>query len=199
MALPTDLAVRCRCGAVRGTAREVSPRTVSRSVCYCRDCRAFARWLDRLDLLDAAGGTEIVQLGRARLEISSGVDRLRCVRLSQRGMHRWYSECCRTPLGNTIPRIPFVGLARAALDVPRDGDELLFGEPIGSDPASALGPALPGPGPRAIARVVRLMTTWALRRLGHPTPFFDRHNRPTVAPRVLTPAERDALRDPPRG
>jgi hypothetical protein len=43
--LSLDVPLRCRCGHVRGTAREVSPSTGFRFVCYCTDCQAFARFL----------------------------------------------------------------------------------------------------------------------------------------------------------
>jgi hypothetical protein len=74
-------------------------------------------WLERDDLLDERGGTAIIQIARARLEITEGADQIQCMRLS------------------------------------------------------------------------------VVRGLGHPTPFFDRDNRPTVTPHVLTSAERQKLRE----
>ena len=56
-----DLPLRCKCGHVRGVAVDVSPSTGFRFVCYCGDCQAFARFLRRTDVLDAAGGTDIFQ------------------------------------------------------------------------------------------------------------------------------------------
>jgi len=38
-----------RCSRVRGVASEVVPYAGFRFVCYCQDCQAFARFLDRLD------------------------------------------------------------------------------------------------------------------------------------------------------
>jgi hypothetical protein len=60
--MPGELQLRCRCARVRGVARDVSPRHGLRLVCYCHDCRAFARFLERADVLDAAGGTDIFQM-----------------------------------------------------------------------------------------------------------------------------------------
>lgn len=51
-----DIPLRCRCGRMRGAARAVSPSAGFRFVCCCKDCRAFARFLERPDILDAAGG-----------------------------------------------------------------------------------------------------------------------------------------------
>ena len=46
---------RCRCGRIRGIASDVSPSTGFRFVCYCKDCQACARFLERADVLDPAG------------------------------------------------------------------------------------------------------------------------------------------------
>jgi Family of unknown function (DUF6151) len=47
---------------VRGVASDISPSGGLRFVCYCGDCQAFARFLDRADVLDAAGGTDIFHM-----------------------------------------------------------------------------------------------------------------------------------------
>jgi hypothetical protein len=194
--IAVDIPVQCQCGHVRGLAREVSPRTVNNSVCYCHDCRAFSLWLGRGELLDPHGGAPIVQLARSRLEITAGFDQVLCMRLSPKGMHRWYAACCRTPLGNTLPSIPFVGLARSTLQIaeadllPRLGP-VMFAQaneaPGGRPPGTRLSV-------RRLLHVLRLIAAWLLRGRGHPTPFFDRHNRPVKPPQVLTSSEREALR-----
>jgi len=51
---------------VRGVAREVAPHSSFRFVCYCTNCQAFARFLERPDVLDDAGGTDIVHICRPR-------------------------------------------------------------------------------------------------------------------------------------
>jgi hypothetical protein len=99
--MPLDLPLRCRCGHVRGMAREVSPSTGFRFICYCKDCEAFARFLDRADVLDAAGGTDIFQMPPGRVTLAAGTDAVRCLRLRGTGVFRWYADCCRTPIANT--------------------------------------------------------------------------------------------------
>src|SRR5262245_25612243 len=100
--MPDDLAIRCDCGAVRGVARGVSGERGNRVVCYCDDCQSFAHVLERSeDTLDAHGGTEIFQMSPAQLEFTAGADRLACLRLTPKGLLRWYASCCRTPIGNT--------------------------------------------------------------------------------------------------
>jgi len=112
MALHTlDLPLRCRCGHVRGIAREVGASAGFRFVCYCTDCQAFARFLERPDVLDAAGGTDIFQIPAGRVKLTAGTDAVRCLTFSGKVL-RWYADCCRTPIANTAasPRFPVVAL-----------------------------------------------------------------------------------------
>lgn len=168
-------------------------------VCYCRYCQAFARFLDRPDVLDAAGGTDIVQLPPARVSIVAGADAVRCMQLSRK-IFRWYTDCCRTPIGNTAgPRIPFVGLIHCFISAgPSELDDAL-GAPRGqvnAESATApLPPDAPPPLSRAvIARHILRVFGWWLRGLGRPNPLFDaKTGAPISVPRVLTPEERAAL------
>src|ERR1700749_4424307 len=100
--------VRCRCGEVRGIVADPSPRTVNRIVCYCDDCQAYAHQIGRADLLNAKGGSDIVQFAPANLAFTQGQHRMVGVRLKPNGLYRWYANCCNTPVGNTLtPRLPF--------------------------------------------------------------------------------------------
>ena len=203
--MSTTLSLRCRCGAVRGIATDVTPRAVSHVVCYCDDCRAFARWLGQDGLLDAHGGTDIVQLAPRALRITEGAEHLRCMRLSDRGMFRFYTECCRTPFGNTISaKVPFVGMPSAcmaeALEAAGAPREAIVGPARGIQARFALG-GMPANADRTagvgvIWRISSRLFRWWRRGEGHPSPHFD---DATGAPRwpvqVLTPDERAALRD----
>ena len=107
--------LRCRCGEVRARVTDASPRTVNRIVCYCDDCQAFAHRLGRADLLNAQGGSDIVQLAPATLTFLQGQHRIAGLRLTPKGLFRWYASCCNTPVGNTLtPAIPFVGIVAQA-------------------------------------------------------------------------------------
>jgi len=196
-----DLLLRCRCSRVRGVASEVAPHAVFRLVCYCQDCQAFARFLERPDVLDAAGGTEIFQMPTGRVKLTAGVDALRCLRFSNK-VFRWYTDCCRTPIGNTAgPRFPVVGLIHSFISHEADGrsrDEVLGPPLCRIYERSAIGPLPPNaPAPPSLSifalRAARILGWW-LRGLGRPTPFFDDDtNAPLCVPRVLTPSERAAL------
>lgn len=112
----TDLRLRCACGKLGGSAVGVTPSSVCRVICYCDDCQALARFLGRSDILDAWGGADIVQLAPSKLRVTGELSALQCVRLSAKGMHRWYCGECKTPLGNTLTAgVPFVGLRSLVL------------------------------------------------------------------------------------
>ena len=117
-----DLQLRCRCSHVRGVASEVSPSSGFRFVCYCNDCQAFARFLDRADVLDAAGGTDIFQLPPGRVKLTAGADAVCCLRFSGK-VFRWYADCCRTPIANTAatPRFPVLGLIHSFMSDEAEG------------------------------------------------------------------------------
>lgn len=195
-----DLHMRCRCGQVRATVANASARTVNRVVCYCIDCQAFAHRLGRADLLDAAGGTDIVQVAPATLRFEQGSERLAGLRLSPKGLHRFYAACCNTPVGNTAgPFVPFIGLFTHTLEgSPRDWDGAL-GQPRGAVFArsATLRSAVPlaQVGVGALAHVARLIVGWLATGQGSPNPFFDRASRQPLFPMAtLSAAERDALR-----
>src|SRR6187399_3404358 len=115
--MPTDIPLRCACGKLRGTALAVSPSGGCRVVCYCNDCQAFARFLARPGITDEWGGTDLFQMAPANLRIGEGADALRCVRLSAKGMYRWYCGDCKTPVGNSNgPRVPFIGVIHTFMD-----------------------------------------------------------------------------------
>lgn len=119
-----DLELSCRCGEVKAVARAMSPKRGTRAVCYCRSCRAFAHFLECAeDALVEHGGTDIFLTTPALLEFTAGRDRLACVRLTSQGPLRWYTTCCKTPLGSTMsrPGVPFLGLLPRLLL--RDADE----------------------------------------------------------------------------
>lgn len=199
-----ELPLRCRCGQVRGVAHGLSPSSGFRFVCYCTDCQAFARFLGRADVLDAAGGTDILQMPPARVTLTAGADALRCVRLGRNSkVLRWYADCCGTPVANTATsaRFPLVAMIHSCMDHAADGRsrDAALGPPLCRIFAgSARGPlpptAPPPPSARLFLRRASMILRWWLRGLARPTPFFyPSTGAPRCAPRVLTPSERAAL------
>jgi len=203
MIMSSDIALICGCGQVRGLARQVAPATGFRFVCYCTDCQSFARFLERQDVLDAVGGTDIFQMPAGRVTITAGADALRCISFSGKVL-RWYADCCRTPVANTAAtaRFPIVALIHSFMDheaAGRSRDELLGPPLCRIYERSATAPLPPNaPPPPSLGMFVRRTSKilgWWVRGLGRPNPFFDaRTNTPLSPPRVLTPRERAALR-----
>lgn len=193
-------ALQCSCGTVRGTLAEPSPKSVNRVICYCDDCQAFAHALSRKDLLDPQGGTDIVQVAPASLSFTAGADTITGMRLSEKGLIRWFAACCKTPLGNTVgPALPFVGIVTAGFRSDTQDPDRLFGAPIGAvhgkfavgePPDGATGLDL-----RFMARIAWLLLGWRLSGQGWPNPFFVRETKaPRFPIKTLTPEEREALR-----
>jgi Family of unknown function (DUF6151) len=196
-----DLELRCRCGHVRGVAHGVAPHEGFRFICYCTDCQAFARFLERPDVLDAAGGTDIFHMPMGRVKLTAGTGAVRCLHFSGR-VFRWYTDCCRTPMANTAaPHFPVGGLIHSFMDHEMDGrsrDETLGAPLCRLFEHSAIGSLPPdAPPPRSfglIASRLPKLLGWWLRGLGRPNPFFDAHTgAPLSVPRVFTPGERAAL------
>ncbi|MBB3063117.1 DUF6151 family protein [Microbulbifer rhizosphaerae] len=119
-----NIKLKCSCSAVEGKVVGISPNTGTRLVCYCDDCQAFARYLGReKEIADQNGGTDIFQLPPSRIEISKGKEQLRCMRLTPKGMNRWYTDCCKTPIGNTVSGgMPFVGMIHNFMDNAKSRD-----------------------------------------------------------------------------
>lgn len=193
-----ELTLRCRCGKVRGVVRDASPRNGRHVVCYCDDCRAYARWLGSDGILDAHGGTDIFQTTPSRVRIDEGAAELRCVRLHEKGLHRWYTACCRTPVGNTLgsARAPFVGLVQPFMTT--EGREAAIGPAAGVQARFALN-GKPEGAHETVSVGVIAGTAWFLLRGaltgGHsPSPFFE-GGKPRVEPEILTPEARAALRE----
>jgi hypothetical protein len=193
-----QIEIRCRCGEVRGIVANPSPRSVNRVTCYCDDCQAFAHQLGRSDLLNAQGGSDIVQVAPSALSFTRGLDRIVGLQLKPKGLYRWYAKCCNTPLGNTLsPALPFVGLFAQTFDAPHLDD--VVGAPtgailgkfaIGEPPAGSEGIRV-----AILLRALGKVFGWRLAGRGWPHPFFARDTRAPIYPStVLSADRREALR-----
>jgi hypothetical protein len=196
MDMSAQVQLRCRCGEVHGTVANASPRSVNRVICYCDDCQAFAHQLGRADLLDLYGGSDIIQVAPAAVVFTQGQQHIVGLRLSPKGIYRWHTRCCNTPIGNTVsPALPFVGIVAQAFE----GPDATFGAPmagifakcaIGEPPGAAKSVAFL-PMLRAIARVLG----WRLRGETWPHPFFARGTGAPIYPlTILSRDQREALR-----
>lgn len=169
----------------------------------CDDCQAYAHWLDRADvILDRNAGTDVFQMTPAQVRITAGHEHIRCVRLTAKGLRRWYAGCCKTPIGNTLgARVPFIGVPHTFMDHASDGctrDGALG--PILSRTQARFGkpPFPPGSHPRGplwlILRFAGQLLRGAFAGVHKPSPVFDATGKPIVEPTVLTPEQRERLR-----
>ena len=187
--------IQCKCGALRGHVQGAGVN--NRILCYCSDCQAFANFLgSSAETLNPQGGTEIVQLAQSRLRFTQGKEHLALLKLSDKGLLRWYASCCNTPIGNTLgnPKLSFIGLIHCALDHSKmDAD---FGEHIAvAKVDTAIGE--PKPKQRGLAGIVgRFLAIILTDRIGSKykqSPLFNDAGQAIVQARVLTADERKNL------
>jgi hypothetical protein len=186
----------CRCGTVKGVVAESAK--VNRCVCYCRDCQAFAHHLGQAgQVLDADGGSDVIQTVPANVTITQGQSKLACIRLSPKGLLRWYASCCNTPIGNTPPtfKVSFVGLVHSCLDGGGESLDASFG-PVrcwGFTDSARRPPAVKSTSLVAfLMRLVPMILAARLTGRYQTTPFFSAVTGvPVVTPHVLTAAERE--------
>jgi hypothetical protein len=194
--------LQCRCGTLKGLVDR--PETANRVVCYCSDCQAFARWLGHeTDILDARGGSDVIQTLPRNVTFTEGADSLQCMRLSPKGLVRWYAACCRTPIGNTLhsPKFSFIGLVHTCLESPIHPLDASFG-PVRAWVNTQSATGEPKPKTRRVASVVFwFIATTAKARINGDykrTPFFRTDTGALiVTPQVLGAEALDVLKKTP--
>jgi hypothetical protein len=182
--------LRCRCGKAQGFVECVTTFNMH-VVCYCNDCRAFIQAIDREELLDEFGGSELLVTTPSQLRLTAGLEGLRCLRLSKKGLLRWYWGCCNTPLANTLSRsgAPFVSLHRAFVDLT---DTNVLGPTRRVQARFAVGPPPPNSESSqsltTIIRIAAFLIIGRVRGAHKPNPLFV-DGMPAVIPRVLCASE----------
>jgi hypothetical protein len=193
--------IQCECGKFRAQLEKFPRNTPGRLACYCDDCQTYAHYLDRVDLLDAAGGTEVVPVYPVDMKILEGRDVIKCVRLSPNGLYRWYAGCCNTPVAATRPGFPWLGLVHRVYGVKDPGylDRTLG--PVKSRIMGRFAQGTPPSGTAAKIDFKGFLTVFpflfkgVLTGKSRHSPFFEHDGRtPIVAPIVVSAAERNAIR-----
>jgi len=187
------LSLSCSCSRTRLTV--TAANTGTRLTCYCADCQTAARHL-KAEVLDDAGGTDLLQVAAHQVSVSGPP--LALMRLSPKGIFRWHSSCCDTPMANTLP-FPHLSFAGLLLANVRDAGAALPASAGAVNTIYARGrPGVPaqdrGMGRSVLAFFKR---TLAARLSGkwRETPFFTGPPwAPVATPRVLTKDERNAAR-----
>lgn len=185
-----DIPLQCQCGTVKGLAKNATADSGNRIICCCCDCQKFARFLKRQDdVLDQFGGTEIYQTSQSQITIEQGAEQLRSVRMTPKGLIRWYADCCNTPIGNTMSAsMPFVGVIHSFMDTENADQKLgairayvqcqyAHGEPDYPHCAKKFPPGI-------TFRVMRKILAWKLRGLHKPSVFFNEDGHPVSVPEL---------------
>ncbi|WP_105169943.1 DUF6151 family protein [Pseudoalteromonas sp. T1lg23B] len=184
------LSLSCQCNKVTASIAPISPKVANHLVCYCRDCQQFAHALKRTDdVLNAYGGTEIVQVPIADFNVLDGEEHIACLKLSDKGLHRWYAKCCNTPIGNTLSASwPFIGVIRSfindqALDEKAGTikGSVHLKDATGLVPDELLGPQ--GHKRLMLATLVKL-ACWKLKQKHTPNCLFNKDGTPIVTPHI---------------
>jgi hypothetical protein len=185
-----DLGLSCACGQVQGSVAKVTPKSGTRINCYCADCQKFANWLGNGGpILDPGGGTDIFQIAIGRFKIIKGLENIRCVRLKRKGLYRWYTECCKTPIGNSSNAGgAFIGVIHNFRDTSKAGHEMTGPVLANIQTKAAIGPLAPdvkGNQYKALVRAVTKVLGWKLRGLSTPSPLFAMDCKAISKPLIL--------------
>lgn len=157
--------------------------------------------LNRADLLDAAGGTEVIPVYPGEIKIVAGREALKCLQLSPNGLYRWYTGCCNTPVVNTKPGFPWAGIVHRVYSVKDPGYlERTLG-PIKSRIMGRFARGTPPSGTAANIDFKGFVTVFPFLLKGmllgkaKRSPFFEQDGRtPIVQPIVVSLDEKNALR-----
>ena len=189
--------IQCNCGKFQAEVQDFPKANPGRLVCYCDDCQAYLNYLGRSDLMDPAGGTEIIPSYPANVKIVSGAEQVRGTRLSDQGMFRWSTACCNSPIANARPGTPWLGMHRNMYIAK---DALALDQAFGPDKTRVLGKFATGPLPagtpagfnfKAMRMVLPFILKGILGGKAKNSPFVAADGKsPITAPLVLSPSER---------
>ncbi|AZV78803.1 hypothetical protein EBB79_13600 [Parasedimentitalea marina] len=187
MATATQQSFACDCGALQGHVTAHGIKTGTRAVCFCADCRAAELYHGQSD--PAPGPVDLFQMSPEDVVITKGAEHLRLMRLSPKGLMRWYAGCCGTPFANTLakPTLPFAGL-RADLFADKDALGKIRARgfiPQPGKPSKTKGAA------GMVLGIFKRMATSRLSGQWRQTPFFDiETGEPVSEPKILSKEER---------
>ncbi len=196
--ITTEIELGCQCGKITGVMRTEPKGSVNHICCYCIDCQTFSKHLDANTItLNEHGGTAIIQASPATLAIHTGSEHLKCLRLSPKGLTRWYAGCCNTPIANTMSngKIPFAGVIRAF--VKSKNIEQIAG-PVKYKVFASLSPEANGHNKAPLGLIFKIFSDMFTRKIrGHQkhSPFFSPETgQPVSQPKVLSLQERNAAK-----
>lgn len=187
-----EVALQCQCGSVTGHTLPITANTGSRLVCHCDDCQAFAHFLkDDGRIMNEHGGIDVFQMPVSYVKITQGLEEVRCMKLTPKGSFRWFTECCKTPIGVTMGAgVPFIGLAHNFMHDAGCRDKNL-GPVLGFIQTKFASTPLPASVKQSnfpiglMMRSLFKVISWKLKGLNKPSPFFDNNGMPISTPLIL--------------
>ncbi|MDF1801907.1 DUF6151 family protein [Thalassovita sp.] len=119
-----SLKLGCQCGSVQVELAPEGVAAATRLRCYCTDCQTEARHLGYA--LPTHQGTDLIHTTPDRVTLLSGQENLAALRLSPKGIFRWYASCCDTPMFNSLPKPgkSFLGLVVHAAETQAADDSV---------------------------------------------------------------------------
>ena len=191
--------IQCTCGKFQVDLAAFPKSSPGRMVCYCDDCQAYMVHLGRTDLLDPAGGTEVIPLYPSDVTVVAGADQLLATQLAPNHVYRYSTKCCNSPVGNTRPGFSWLGMQRNLFTVK---DPQLLDKTLGEVRARIMGKFAKGPVPKGTAdkmnlsaaiAVIPFMLKGRLGNKGKTSPFFAADGAAVGESKVLTKLERADL------
>ncbi|MEM6305190.1 MAG: DUF6151 family protein [Pseudomonadota bacterium] len=182
------LSFSCDCGAIEGTLSQAGKRGIH-IVCFCDSCRAAA--LHAGDATEAGAPVGLYLTQPEHITLAKGVDNLRPMAFSPKGIVRWQAACCKGQIFSTQPdpKMAFMSLRTDKLKDPSG-----VGPVVSRVFVPAQGGKTRHEGKRGLIRLImgslraRLSGRWRLN------PLYDPETRePVRAVNVLPKGERDAL------
>ncbi len=188
-----QIALECSCGLVKGFTNSVSEKSGNRIVCYCDDCQLFANQLKSKEpILNEYGGTDIFQIPISFINITEGKENIVCIRLGPKGLYRWHTKCCDTPIGNTMSSgVPFIGVVHNFMKHKKSREQDI-GEILGHIHTKFSSKSFPKETPqkhsifRIILRSLSKILAWKMKGLSKPNVFFDKDGKSISKPLVLS-------------
>lgn len=106
--------IQCDCGNFQAELANSPKSSPGRLVCYCDDCQAFAETLERTDVLDEFGGTQVVPAYPNDITFVKGMSNLCYSQVTENGLYRYSTTCCNSPIANLRPNFPWAGIFHSA-------------------------------------------------------------------------------------
>ncbi|HVK60237.1 MAG TPA: DUF6151 family protein [Bdellovibrionales bacterium] len=186
--------IQCECGKFRAELTGFPRNTPGRLKCYCDDCQAYLHFLNRADLLDEHGGSEVIPAYPSEFKLIAGKELLKCTRLIPAGMFRFSTTCCNTPIVNTDPKRPWAGIHRRMFTAK---DPLQLDKALGPVKSSIMGKFAKGTPPagtpqkfdfKGMTVVMPYLLKGMILGKAKGSPFFE-NGQSVATPKVLTADE----------